>query len=94
MEEFLLVDKAMALFESASGCKLHMYPANMKCKFLPMVRWRGTVKQYEIPRVCIPISDHLEMVGVEQRDTWTQTRKANDNIVQAMVANTVNMWKT
>ena len=30
MEEFMLVDKAMALFEKASGCKLHRDPANKK----------------------------------------------------------------
>ena len=30
MEEFMLVDNAMALFESASGCKLHRDPATKK----------------------------------------------------------------
>ena len=44
MEEFLLVDKAMAFFEKASGCKLHRDPANKKCKFLPLARWRGTLE--------------------------------------------------
>ena len=33
MEEFMLVDKAMALFEGASGYKLHRNPATKKCKF-------------------------------------------------------------
>ena len=40
------------------------------------------------------LSDFLEMVGVELRATWTQTRKANGDAVQKRVANTVNMWKT
>ena len=31
MEEFLVVDKAMALFEGASGCKLHRDPVSKKC---------------------------------------------------------------
>ena len=69
MEEFLLVDKAMALFENASGCKLHRDPANKKCKFLPLARWRGTLEQDDIPCKYMTISDHLEMVGVELRAT-------------------------
>ena len=40
------------------------------------------------------ISEHLEMMGVELRATWTQTRKANGEAVQSRVANTVNVWKT
>ena len=34
MEEFLIVDRAMHLFEQASGCRLHRDPASKKCKFL------------------------------------------------------------
>ena len=49
MQEFLLVDKAIALFEKASGCRLHCNPASRKCKFLPLARWRGTLKQEDIP---------------------------------------------
>ena len=94
MEEFLLVDKAMALFEEASGCKLHRDPANKKCKFLPLARWRGTLQQEDIPCNYMTISDHLEMVGVELRATWAQTRKANGDIVQQRVADTVKLWKT
>ena len=94
MEEFMIVDRAMALFESASGCKLHRDPANKKCKFLPLGRWRGTLQQSDIPCPYMTISDHLEMVGVELRATWTQTRKANGEAVQSRVTNTVNVWKT
>ena len=39
------------------------------------------------------ISDHLDMVGVELRATWTQTRKANGDIVQQRVANTISSWR-
>ena len=42
MAEFLLVDKALTVFENASGCKVHRDPNNMKCKFLPLGRWRNT----------------------------------------------------
>ena len=94
MEEFMLVDQAMALFEHASGCKLHRDPANKKCKFLPLARWRGTLEQADIPCDYMTISDHLEMVGVELRATLNQTRKANGDIVQQRVADTVKLWKT
>ena len=94
MEEFMLVDKAMALFEKASGCKLHRDPATKKCKFLPLARWRGTLEQDDIPCNYMTISDHLEMVGVELRATWAQTRKANGDIVQQRVADTLKLWKT
>ena len=38
MAEFSLVDKAMELFEKASGCKLHRDPSTKKCKFLSLAR--------------------------------------------------------
>ena len=40
------------------------------------------------------ISDHLEMIGVELRATWTQTRKANGDIVQSRAENTIRPWKS
>ena len=43
MSEFILVDKAMQLFERSSGCKMHRDPLSEKCKFLPLGRWRGTL---------------------------------------------------
>ena len=74
MAEFNLVDKASALFEESSGCKLHRDPAAGKCKFLPLSRWRNTLTQEDIPPFML-LSDHLDMVGVELRATHTQTRK-------------------
>ena len=93
-EEFVIVDKAMALFENASGCKLHRDPANKKCKFLPLAKWRGTLQQEDIPCNYMTISDHLEMVGVELRASWTQTQRANGEIIQRRVEDTVKLWKT
>ena len=40
------------------------------------------------------ISDHLEMVGVELRATWSKIKRANGDIVQARVTNTCKQWKT
>ena len=94
MDEFHLVDKAMALFESASGCKLHRDPASKKCKFLPLAKWRLTLRQEDIPCKYMTISDHLDMLGVELKATWSQTRKANGDIVQTRVSSTSKQWKT
>ena len=94
MQEFSLLDNAMALFENASGCKLHRDPASKKCKFLPLARWRGTLQQEDIPCPYMTISDHLEMLGVELKATWSQTRKANGDICQARVGDTIRQWKS
>ena len=94
MEEFLVVDRAMHLFEQASGCRLHRDPASKKCKFLPLARWRGTLEQSDIPCNYMSISDHLDMLGVELRATWVQTRKANGDDVQNRVDTTTRMWRS
>ena len=94
MQEFSLVDKAMDLFERASGCRLHRDPASKKCKFLPLSKWRGSLQQEDIPCPYMTISDHLDMIGVELKATWSKTRKANGDICQSRVENTVKQWKT
>ena len=95
MEEFSLVNTASALFESASGCRLHRDPASQKCKFLPLGRWRRTLQQEDLPPSCqyLILSDHLDMVGVQLRATWTQTRKCNGDVVQQRVSDTINPWR-
>ena len=94
-EEILLVDKASSMFEAASGCKLHRDPASQKCKLLPLGKWRSKLTQEDLPPSCsyMIISDHLDMVGVELRSTWIQTRKANGDIIQKRGTNTINPWK-
>jgi hypothetical protein len=93
MEEFILVDKSLALFEQASGCKVHRDPLNMKCKFLPLGRWRNNLQQTDIPCKYMTLSDHLDMVGVTLKATWQQTRKVNGDALQQQVENTVRPWK-
>ena len=39
------------------------------------------------------ISDHLDMLGVELRSTWVQTRNANGDISQSRVEKTIRQWK-
>ena len=96
IEEILLVDKASAMFEAASGCILHCDPASQKCKLLPLGKWRTSLKQEHLPPSCnyMAISDHLDMVGVELRSTWTQTRKANGDILQNRITIPINPWKS
>ena len=93
MAEFILVDNALTLFENASGCKVHRDPKNMKCKFLPLGRWRNTLQQEDIPCNYMTLSDHLDMVGVTLMSSWTKTRKANGDELQKRLENTVRPWK-
>ena len=39
------------------------------------------------------LSDHLDMVGVTLMASWTKTRKANGDLLQAKVDNTIRPWK-
>ena len=93
MEEFRTVDNSLAMFEKASGCKLHRDPLNKKCKFLPLGRWRTTLHQADIPCDYMTLSDHLDMVGVTLMASWTKTRKVNGDALQLKVKNTINPWK-
>ena len=93
MEEFRTVDNSLALFEKASGCKLHRDPLNKKCKFLPLGRWRNSLQQTDIPCDYMTLSDHLDMVGVTLMASWAKTRKANGDALQLKIKNTVNPWK-
>ena len=94
MAEFSTIDTACSLFERSSGCKLHRDPTAGKCKFLALGRWKGTLQQEDIPLRYLVLSDSLEMVGVELKSSWIQTRKVNGDIVQSRVSNTVNSWKS
>ena len=94
MEEFKLVNDASALFEAASGCRLHRDPASQKCKFLPLGKWRRQLQHEDLPTVCqyFVLSEYLDTVGFQLRATWTQTRKANVDILQNRVSNVINPW--
>ena len=93
MNEFVIVDQGSALFERASGCKLHRDPASGKVKFLPLGRWKGTLCQEDIPVKYILISDHLDMIGVQLAATHTQTRKMNGDYLVKKVQNIIGPWK-
>ena len=85
MKEFELIDRAAALFESASGCKLHRDPKTDKCKFLPLGKWNSTLKQEDIPLPYLKISEKLDMLGVELYSNQSKTRKMNGEILKKKV---------
>ena len=93
MQEFILVDKAMSTFEKSSGCKMHRDPTTDKCKFLALGRWKGTLMQEDLPCNFFSLSDHLDMLGVTLKATYTTTRKANGDELQDMIKNVVGPWK-
>ena len=55
---------------------------------------RGTLQQEDIPLRYMVLSESLEMVGVELKASWLQTRKANGDIIQNRLSNIVNVWKS
>ena len=94
MHKFSVVDKALTVFENASGCKVHRDPSNMKCKFLALGRWRNTLEQADIPCKYMTLSEHLDMVGVTLMASWTKTKKANGDALQQKIENTIRPWKS
>ena len=93
MNEFTIVDKGSSLFEAASGCILHRDPTTGRVKFIPLGRWRGTLQQEDLPVNYVAISEHLDMVGVQLKATFTQTRKMNGDALQDKVSKVVGPWK-
>jgi hypothetical protein len=93
MFEFTLVDQGSSLFEAASGCILHRDPQSGKVKFLPLGHWKGTLQQEDLPVNYIALSDHLDMVGVQLKATYTQTRKMNCDTLLEKMDNTIRPWK-
>ena len=47
----------------------------------------------DIPCTNMILTEELDMVGVELRATWTQTRKVNGDAIQKRVSNKTNQWK-
>ena len=93
MAEFFTIDRACTLFEKSSGCKLHRGIGSGKCKFLPLGRWRGTLEQQDIPLRYMELAESLDMVGVVLKATWTQTKKANGDLIQTKINNKINSWR-
>jgi hypothetical protein len=91
--EFLLVERVMTIFELSSGCKMHRTAASQKCKFLALGTWRSNLQQDSIPFDFFTLSDHLDFLGVTLMATFTATRKANGDLLQDRVRNTIGPWR-
>ena len=78
--EFELIDKAVTLFEKASGCQLHKDPPSQKCKILLLGPWTRLTKK-EIPLKYLTKSDFLDILGVKLYANFIQTRKFNGEIL-------------
>ena len=74
--------------------KLHRDPLSNKCKFLPLGKWRGTLKQEDIPTPYMRITDTLDMVGVQLCATWTNSRRKNGEVLQQKIENLTRSWRS
>ena len=92
MAEFLLLDMCLTVFEEASGCRVHRDENQQKCKVLLLGNWKK-IKQEDIPVKYLKISDHLDMLGVTLKATFTTTRAANGDTVQKKCSDTINPWR-
>ena len=83
----------MSSFERSSGCKMHRDPASDKCKFLPLGGWRNTLQQEDVPFPFFRISEHLDMLGVTLKASYTATRGANGDELVTRMRHTVGPWR-
>jgi hypothetical protein len=91
--EFYLVERVMTIFELSSGCMMHRTAASQKCKFLALGGWKSNLQQEAIPFDFFTLSDHLDFLGVTLKSTYTATRKANGDLLQDRVRNTIGPWR-
>ena len=94
IQEFHIADRGASLFEQAAGTRLHRDPLSQKCKFLPLGKWRRTLKQEDIPTPYMRLTDTLDMVGVQLCDLWSTTRRKNGDILQQRIKNLIGSWRT
>ena len=93
LDEFLIADKGASLFERSAGTRLHRDPLSNKCKFLPLGKWRSTLKQEDIPTPYMRLTDTLDMVGVQLCSTWTNTRRINGQTLQKKIGTLIGSWR-
>ena len=91
-EEFFTVDKALVLFEKASGSKLHRDLSTKKCEILPLGRWSRWT-QADSPLPFMSIVDKLNFLGVILARSPTKTRSANGDVLVSKVKNTIGSFQ-
>ena len=93
IKELHIIDQGARLFENASGCCLHQDPKSDKCKILLLGGW-SDLHQDQIPLDYLKISDHLDMLGVVIYKNHITTRQKNGEIIQQIVKNKTDSWKS
>ena len=93
MQEYIPLDEGSSIFKVSSGCKLHRNPLSGKVKLLPLRKWKNILHLADLPVNYIAISDHLDMVGVILKSTYTLTRQANGENLVERISNTIGPWK-
>ena len=88
-----IIYRGAAIFEAASGCILYRDPMSNKVELLLLGRWKGSLQQEDLPVRYIALSKHLDILGVQLKSTYTQTREVNGNILQEKVNKTTGSWQ-
>ena len=92
LKELHIIVKGCNILENAGGVKLHKDPNGDKVKLLPLSVWKKTLTQNEIPYEYIKLSQHLDFIGLEIRDTYTKTRIANSNQIKDKILKITKSW--
>ena len=93
-DEFLLLDNACTLFEKSSGCRMHRDPASMKCKFLPLGKWKSSLKQKDIPLPYLQLTESLDFLGCKLFSTYQTTTNENGRILIKKINDMISSWKS
>jgi len=90
-EEFAIVDQETILFEKASGSLLHRDKTSQKVKFLPLGKWRGVLKQEDLPDH-VALAESLDMLGLELFANFRKTAKVSGDNFQSKSKNMIGAW--
>ena len=61
---------------------------------MPLGKWRGTLRQEDIPIPYMRLTDTLDMVGVQLCSTWSSSRRKNGEILQQKINLLSRSWKS
>ena len=87
-----MLDKALSLFEKASGSRLHRDPTTKKCEILPLGKWSRWT-QADSPLPFMSIVDQLNFLGVILARSPTKTRTANGESLVSKIKSTIGGYQ-
>ena len=91
-KEFDTLDKALRLFEQASGSRLHRDPATKKCHVLPLGRWSNW-KQSDVPLDYMAVVDEINLLVGKLARNIAKTRATNGVDLTKKVQTTIGCYK-